>query len=66
MQKDIKGLLLLTASHVGSSERLALQLGVSYDTVRAWMRGEAKPPADIKDRLLALLEGPARAKRDRR
>jgi DNA-binding transcriptional regulator YiaG len=48
-------LLLRAASRIGSSQRLATFLHVSHDELRAWMRGDGTPPAQLLERVQNLL-----------
>jgi DNA-binding transcriptional regulator YiaG len=48
-------LLLRAASRMGSSQRLATLLHVSHDELRAWMRGDGTPPAQLLERVQKIL-----------
>jgi hypothetical protein len=48
-------LLLRAASRIGSSQRLATLLHVPHDELRAWMRGDGTPPAQLLERVQKLL-----------
>jgi len=51
-----KDILLRAACRVGSSTELAQRLGITHDCLRAWMRGDDDPPANIVLLALVILE----------
>jgi len=51
-----KDILLRAACRVGSSAELAQRLRVTRDRLRAWMRGDYAPPANIVLLALVILE----------
>ena len=48
--------LLRAATKLGSTQQLAERLGVEYEQLRKWMRGDEAPPHDIIVRALELIK----------
>lgn len=56
MPKQHLDTLLRAATKLGSTQQLADRLGVEYEQLRKWMRGDEAPPQDILVRALELIK----------
>jgi transcriptional regulator with XRE-family HTH domain len=58
MPKQYVDTLLRAATKLGSTQQLAERLGVDYEQLRKWMRGDEAPPHDVILRALELIKEP--------